>query len=91
MELYGTELLWYGQKGWCKNCQRLVNKLERMITDMLKSVPVGVVVQEAGLLPAVSLQNNRHRRYYLKLLAAKRTQGARYILSVTIREREEQA
>lgn len=49
------------------------------------------VVREAGLWPALSLLNNRQRRYRYRLLAAQRIQPTRDILSVPIREGKDQA
>lgn len=69
----------------------LVNRLGRGITGMLQSAPLEVVVWEAGLRPAVSLLNDRQRKYNQRPLAAPRTQSTRDILSVTLREAEEQA
>lgn len=78
------------QKRWCEGYQRLVNRQGRTITVMLQCVPVEVVVQEAGLRPAVLLLNNRQWRYILRFLAAPKTHPARDILPVTIRDGEDQ-
>lgn len=53
---------------------------------MLWCAPMGVVVQDAELLPVVTLLNSRQRRYSLGLLAAPNTQPVRDILPLTLRE-----
>lgn len=60
-----------------------------MITGMLWSTPMKVVLREAGLMPVVSLRNNRQWRYDIRLLTAQVTQPVRDILPVTLREGEE--
>lgn len=59
MALYGAELWWCRQKRWCENYQKLINIEGRAVTVLLQSATSGVVVQEAGLWPAVSLPINR--------------------------------
>ena len=67
--LYGAELWWHNQKKWEQSIQKLVNRQGRTITGTFPGSPVGVVVKEAGLRPAISLLNNRQRRYAQRLLS----------------------
>lgn len=53
---------------------------------MLQSAPVGIVVREVTVRQAVSLINDRQRRYGLRPLVAPRTQPVREILVVTMQE-----
>lgn len=46
--LYGTEIWWNKQKGWCENYQKLINSQGRVITDVFRSAPTGIVIRKAG-------------------------------------------
>jgi ribonuclease HI len=65
--LYGSELWWDGQIGRQHDIQKLVNESARRSTGMFKSSPTVPLVKEAGLRPAVSLLNNRVRRFAKRL------------------------
>ena len=66
--LYGAEIWWQGQKTWAEDIQKLINRQARSITGALKTTPIESLVKEAALTPAVSLLENRQRRYVLKTL-----------------------
>lgn len=68
--LYEAKLWCCRQIGKCKDYQKPFNTQGRAFKGMLWSVPVGVVLLEDSFRPAVSLVNNRKRRYVLRLLAA---------------------
>lgn len=89
--LYGAEICWNCQKGWCEEYQKLLNRQCRAITGMIRSAPVVVVTRETVLRPALSLLNNKQRRYGLRLLAEPVIQHARNILPASLREGNEQA
>jgi hypothetical protein len=65
--LYGSELWWDGQIGRKHKLQKLVNKSARRVTGMFKSTPTVPLLKEAGLRPAISLLNNRRRRFAKRL------------------------
>lgn len=88
---YGANIWWQGQRGWCEEYQRLVNRQGRAIRDMFPSAPEGVVIREAGHRLTISLLNNKQQKYELRLLTAPITQPTRDILPVTVWEGEEQA
>ena len=66
--LYGAEIWWQGQKTWAEDIQRLINRQARAITGALKTTPIGPLVKEAALTPAVSVLEDRQRRYALRAL-----------------------
>lgn len=84
MALYGVKLWWCKQKGWCEGYEKLVNRQRRVVKGMLRFVSMGVAVHKAVPHPAISLMNNRQRRYNLGLLAAPRIQPISNILQVTL-------
>lgn len=84
--LYGAELWWHNQKTWEQSIQKLVNRQGRTITGTFPGSPVGVVVKEAGLRPAISLLNNRQRRYAQRLLSLPTENHMRNILPETLRD-----
>lgn len=53
---------------------------------MFRSAPVGVVVKELGLQPAVLILNNRQRKYALRSQIMPRDIATREILPETLRE-----
>ena len=57
--LYGAEIWWQGQKTWAEDIQRLINRQARAITGALKTTPIGPLIKEAALTPAVSLLKDR--------------------------------
>lgn len=89
MAIYGSELWWQKQKGWCDNYQRLLIRQGRTITGIFWSALAGIVVREAELRPAVSLLNNREQRYFHELQVAPRRQPVRDIFPLTLREGED--
>jgi len=66
--LYGAELWWQGQKDRLMGIQLMINRQARAITGMLKSTPVGLLVQEASLTPAEALLEARQLKYTTRLL-----------------------
>src|SRR5213078_1501995 len=66
--LYGTEIWWQGQKTWAEDLQRLINRQARSITGALKTTPIGPLIKEAALVPAVLLLEDRQRKYALRAL-----------------------
>ena len=66
--LYGSEIWWKGQKTWAEDIQRLINRQARSITGALKTSPIGPLIKEAALDPAVPLLENRQRRFALRAL-----------------------
>jgi hypothetical protein len=60
-------LWWDGQAGQQYEIQKLVNKSASRITGTLKSSPTVPLVKEVGLRPAISLLNNRVRRFAKRL------------------------
>jgi hypothetical protein len=66
--LYGAEIWWQGQKTWAEDIQRLINRQARAITGALKTTPIGPLVKEAALTPAVFVLEDRQRRYALRAL-----------------------
>lgn len=58
---------------------------------MFRLAPTGIATCKAGLWPALSLLNNRHRQYRYQLLVALVTLMTGDILPVTQREGNEQA
>jgi hypothetical protein len=65
VSLYGAELWWDETKNHSRTTdrQKLVNRQSRSITGMLRTTPIGPLVNEAGLRSADSLLANRQRRY----------------------------
>lgn len=57
--LYSADVWWNGQKGWCEEYQRHINRYGMTVTRMVRSASKGVVISEASLPPALSLLNNR--------------------------------
>lgn len=64
---------------------------EQIFTGMLQSALKVAVVRETGLQLALSLLNNRQRRYRYRLLAVMLSQPTKIILSVTQCEEEDRA
>ena len=84
--LYGAETWWRDQAKWEQEIQTIVNRQGRTITGMFRTAPVGVVIKEAGLRPAISLLNNRQRRYAQRLLSLPNENAIRNILPETLRD-----
>lgn len=89
MVLYGAEILWNGQKDWCKEYQKIINKQGRTVTEILQSASTGIVTRETRLQPTLDLLNNKHQRYEYRLLAVPVTLPTCDIHSVTPREDNE--
>lgn len=68
-----------------KEYQLLIIRQGRTVTGMFRSAPAGVVVKETGLRPAISLLNNRQRRYTQRLLCLPINNEIREILPETFR------
>ena len=83
--LYGSEVWWKGQKNRLEDIQRMVNQQAREITGCLRTTPIGPMVKEAGLRPAVSLVENRQRRYGARLITLPTGHLARSILPAGVR------
>lgn len=88
MALYGAEIWWNDQNGWCAEYQKLINRPGRAVREMFWTEPRVAVLRKAKLRPVVSLLNNPLRRYGYQLLAAPRSQPTRNIFSVTLRDGE---
>jgi len=73
--LYRSELWWHGQKDRAYEVQVLLNEQGRRITRCFRTTPQGVLMNDAGLRPAVSLLNNRVRWYKLRQIMMPDTQG----------------
>ena len=84
--LYGAELWWRDQKTWEQEHQKLINRQARAITGVFTSTPRGITVKEAGIRPAISLLNNRQRRYTQRLLGLPLSNDTRKILPETLRD-----
>jgi hypothetical protein len=65
--LYGSELTWSGQEPEVKDYQIAVNRIARATTRMLPSTPLGPLIAESGLTPAIHLLNYRQSRYAQRL------------------------
>ena len=65
--LYRLELWWDDQVGRKYELQKLINELARRVTRMFKSTPTVALLKEAGLRSAISLLNNRRRRFAKRL------------------------
>src|SRR5271154_29236 len=83
--LYGAELWWRGQKTWANNLQRLINRQARSITGALSTTPIGPLVNEAALIPAVPLLEDRQRKYALRALQLPSTHPINELLPATLR------
>ena len=66
--LYGAEIWWQGQKTWAEDIQKLINRQAKFITSALKTTPIEPLIKEAVLTSAVSLLEDRQRRYALRAL-----------------------
>jgi len=49
MALYGSELLWHGQKNRAHEVQTLLNYQGRRITGCFRMTPLGAIMKDAGL------------------------------------------
>jgi ribonuclease HI len=78
--LYGSEVWWKGQRNRLEDLQKMVNQQAREITGCLRTTPIGPLVKEAGLRPAISLVENRQRRYGTRILTLPKGHLARSIL-----------
>ncbi|KAI9034952.1 ribonuclease H family protein [Aspergillus affinis] len=78
--LYGAELWWQGQRDQQEGIQLMINRQARAITGMLKTIPVGPLVREAGLIPAKVLLEARQLGYTNRLLKLPEDYPAKKIL-----------
>jgi ribonuclease HI len=83
--LYGAELWWKGQKTWAQDIQKMVNRQARAITGALKTTPIGPLVKEATMTPAIPLLNNRQRRYAVRALKLPVSHPINNLLPSTLR------
>ena len=83
--LYGAEIWWQGQKAWADDLQRLINRQARTITGTLKTTPIGPLIKEAALTPAVPLLDDRQRRYALRALKLPTAHPINELLPPTLR------
>ena len=86
--LYGAEIWWQGQKTWAEDIQKLINRQARSITGALKTTPIGPLVKEAALTPAVPLLEDRQRRYALRALKLPTGHPINDLLPPTVRYRD---
>lgn len=70
--------------------QSLINRQGRAITGMFRSAPPRTLTHEAGLPLALSLLNNRQRRYRFRVLMSPVMYPTNNILPTTPREGDEQ-
>ena len=83
--LYGAELWWRGQKTWANDLQKLINRQARSITGALLTTPIGPLVNEAALVPAAPLLNDRQRKYALRALQLPAIHPTNKLLPATLR------
>jgi ribonuclease HI len=89
--LYGAEIWWQGQKTWAEDIQRLINRQARAITGALRTTPIGPLIKEAALTPAVPLLEDRQRRYALRALKLPAGNPINDLLPATIRHGDGEA
>jgi hypothetical protein len=65
--LYGSKLTWSGQEPEAKDYQLTINRIARASTRMLPSTPLGPLIAESGLTPAIHLLNYHQSRYAQRL------------------------
>jgi len=63
----------------------MVNRQARAITGALKTTPIGPLVKEAALVPAVPLLNNRQRRFAMRALKLPTSHPINSLLPPTLR------
>ena len=75
--MFGAELWWRGEGargtvGRANDLQLLVNQQARATTGCFRTINLGVLSMESGLLPATTQLENRQRRLGLRLLTYRR-------------------
>src|SRR5271156_5828740 len=83
--LYGAEIWWQGQKKWAEDLQRLINRQARAITGALRTSPIGPLIKEASLTPAIPLLEDKQRRYALRALKLPISHPINELLPPTLR------
>ena len=63
----------------------MINRQARAITGALKTTPIGPLVKEAALVPAVPLLNNRQRRFAIRALKLPTSHPINSLLPLTLR------
>jgi hypothetical protein len=64
--LYGSELLWRGQKDRAHEVQKVLNEQGRRVTGCFRTTPQGALMNDAGLRPAEALLNNQCQQYKMR-------------------------
>jgi hypothetical protein len=77
--LYGAELWWNGNTKVTRQFQLTINRLVRGTLGCFRSTPLGPLLTEANMMPAIPLLNYWQTRYAHQLL--RMTHGPRHILS----------
>ena len=80
--LYGSQLWWHGQKNKAQEIQVLLNEQGRRVTGCFRTTPQGVLMNDAGLRPAVALLNSWVRCYKLRQMMMPDAQGGGRILEL---------
>jgi hypothetical protein len=78
--LYGSELWWDSQSGREQDLQKLVNKSARCTMGMFRTTAIFPLIKEAGFRPAISLLNNRRRRFAKQLIGMPDGHGEGHII-----------
>ncbi|KAI5785453.1 hypothetical protein FPQ18DRAFT_309375 [Pyronema domesticum] len=82
--LYESELSWTGAAPETKDYQLAITRMPRGTTGAFKSTPLGALLAESGLTPAVPLLDHRQSRYTQRILRQpEETRGAKEVLLAT--------
>lgn len=84
MLMYGAELSWTGKAPEAKDYQLAINKMVQDTLRAFPSTPLGPVIAESGLTPAVPLLDHRQSRYAQRIpKQPEGTRGAREVMLAT--------
>jgi hypothetical protein len=79
--MYGAELTWTGKAPDAKGYQPAIYRMARGTIGAFQSTPLGPLLAESGMMPAVPLLNHRQSRYAQRILRQPvGTRGAKEIL-----------
>jgi hypothetical protein len=67
--LYGSELTWNGKEPQAKDYQLAINRMAHRTLGVFRSTPLGALIAERDMTPAVPLLNYRQSRYAQRLLS----------------------
>ena len=80
--LYGSELWWREQKDRAQEVQKVLNEQGRRVTGCFRTTPQGALMNDAGLLPAEPLLNNRLRRYKVRQMMMPDSSGGGRMIKI---------